>query len=253
MTGHEDGFTLLPAIDLIAGRSVRLQGADEKTSSLDADPRDVAAQFVGQGARWLHLADLDRAFGRADNQDLVCELIAAYPQVSIQVSGGLRTLQDAEPYLGAGAGRVNLASSALANPAALSAALAAAGGAISVSVDVRAGQLYARGEGILPLSFVEALDWLGERGAATVVVTDVERDGALSGPNLDVIVEARARTGATVIASGGISSLADLNQVAAVAQGAIVGKALYTGQLTVSGALAMLTQRTGHDPGERQR
>ncbi len=233
---------LLPAIDVRHGRVVRLsQGEAHRETVYGDDPLAVAERFADEGAGWLHLVDLDRAFGDGDNAALLGRVIAGLgSRLRVQVGGGFRTLEAIEPMLELGAARVVIGTAAVRSPELVPAAVERAGsGRLAVGIDARAGMVAIRG-------------WreeTGERaadvaarviaqGIRTLVYTDVARDGMLEGPDLAGAAALQA-LGADVIASGGVASLEDLRRARdAGLAGAIVGRAIYEGRFTVGAAVA---------------
>jgi phosphoribosylformimino-5-aminoimidazole carboxamide ribotide isomerase len=232
---------LFPAIDLRAGRVVRLaQGEAGHETRYHDDPVAQAEQFISAGARWIHVVDLDRAFGTGDNLAVIQAIASRMgTQVRIQVGGGLRSLAALEAVLGLGIARAILGTAAVTDPALVSGALARAGSErLAIGLDARAGKVAIRG-------WVETTDLRVEdvcrrvlaEGARTVVYTDVARDGMLTGPDIEG-AKRLTLLGARVIASGGVSTLDDLRAArAAGLTGAIVGRAIYEGKFTVAQAL----------------
>jgi 1-(5-phosphoribosyl)-5-[(5-phosphoribosylamino)methylideneamino] imidazole-4-carboxamide isomerase/N-(5'phosphoribosyl)anthranilate isomerase len=245
-------FTLLPAVDVADGRAVRLVQGRAGTETADADPRDAALAWQADGAEWIHLVDLDAAFGRGSNAPLLATVIDEL-DVGVQLSGGIRDQASLERALATGCERINLSTAALDNPAWCAQAIAAHGERIAVGLDVRVledadgrvqHRLVARGGTADVGELWATLEWLDSLGCARYVVTDVARDGMLGGPNLDLYRAVTSTTGAAVIASGGISSIDDLVALAAAGanlEGTIVGKALYAGHFTFPEALAAVT------------
>ena len=232
---------LLPAIDLRHGRVVRLsQGEAARETVYGGDPVGVAQRFVAEGARWLHVVDLDRAFGEGDNSELVGRVIAAVAGgARVQVGGGLRTLDRIEQALGLGAARVVIGTAAVREPELLTQALAVAGTErIAVGIDARDGIIAIRGWRETAGEPARAVaERAVEQGVSTLVYTDVARDGMLQGPDLDGALALQV-LGARVIASGGIASLDDLRGIReAGLAGAIVGRAIYEGRFTVGEAI----------------
>jgi phosphoribosylformimino-5-aminoimidazole carboxamide ribotide isomerase len=236
---------LLPAIDVRHGRVVRLsQGEAARETVYGDDPVAVAQRFVAEGARWVHVVDLDRAFSEGDNSELVGRVIAAVAgRARVQVGGGLRALDRIEQAFGLGAARVVIGTAAVREPELLTQALALAGTErIAVGIDARDGIIAIRGwretAGEPARTVAERVV---EQGVRTLVYTDVARDGMLQGPDLDGALALQA-LGAKVIASGGIASLDDLRRVReAGLAGAIVGRAIYEGRFSVRDAIAALT------------
>jgi 1-(5-phosphoribosyl)-5-[(5-phosphoribosylamino)methylideneamino] imidazole-4-carboxamide isomerase/N-(5'phosphoribosyl)anthranilate isomerase len=238
-----DRLELLPAVDVAAGRAVRLvQGAAGSETSY-GDPLAAALDWQAGGAEWVHLVDLDAAFGRGSNAAVLAEVAGALAGhgVKVEISGGIRDDASLDRALATGAVRVNLGTAALEDPDWTARAIAAHGDAIAVGLDVRGTTLAARGWTQDGGELWEVLARLEIAGCARYVVTDVTKDGTLRGPNLDLLRQVCARTGAPVVASGGIATLADLvalrGLVPAGLEGAIVGKALYAGAFTLPAAL----------------
>jgi 1-(5-phosphoribosyl)-5-[(5-phosphoribosylamino)methylideneamino] imidazole-4-carboxamide isomerase/N-(5'phosphoribosyl)anthranilate isomerase len=232
---------LLPAVDVAEGKAVRLTQGELGTETNYGDPVGAAADWANQGAEWIHLVDLDAAFGRGENRALLRRVINEVPGVKIELSGGIRDDASLDSALESGATRVNLGTAALEDPTWAASAIARFGEAIAVGLDVRGETLAARGWTKEGGNLWEVLDRLEEAGCARYVVTDVTRDGMLNGPNLDLLVSITQRTGKPVVASGGISSLDDLialrELVPTGVEGAIVGKALYAGKFTLEQAI----------------
>ncbi|ANF31080.1 1-(5-phosphoribosyl)-5-((5-phosphoribosylamino)methylideneamino)imidazole-4-carboxamide isomerase [Leifsonia xyli] len=234
-------LVLLPAVDVADGKAVRLtQGAAGSETSY-GDPVDAAAEWAEAGAEWIHLVDLDAAFGRGENRSLLKRVIHQVKGVSIELSGGIRDDESLEQALEAGASRVNLGTAALENPEWAAHAISQYGEAIAVGLDVRGTTLAARGWTREGGDLWEVLDRLEEAGCARYVVTDVTKDGTLRGPNLDLLRQVLDRTERPVVASGGISNLDDIAALRELVplglEGAIVGKALYAGAFTLPEAL----------------
>ncbi|TNC23925.1 bifunctional 1-(5-phosphoribosyl)-5-((5-phosphoribosylamino)methylideneamino)imidazole-4-carboxamide isomerase/phosphoribosylanthranilate isomerase PriA [Amycolatopsis alkalitolerans] len=238
-------FTLLPAVDVVDGQAVRLVQGEAGTGTSYGDPLDAALAWQRDGAEWIHLVDLDAAFGKGSNRELLARVVARL-DVQVELSGGIRDDQSLEAALATGARRVNLGTAALEDPEWTAKAVATYGDRVAIGLDVRitdAGhRLAARGWTRDGGDLWEVLDRLDRDGAARYVVTDVSKDGTLKGPNVELLGEVAARTDAPVIASGGVSSLDDLRALAALSadglEGAIVGKALYAGAFTLPEALA---------------
>ena len=232
---------LLPAVDVADGAAVRLVQGAAGTETGYGDPLAAALAWQRDGAQWIHLVDLDAAFGRGDNRDLLREVVARL-DVAVELSGGIRDDESLRAALATGAVRVNLGTAALESPEWVRAAIAEYGERIAVGLDVRGTTLAARGWTEDGGDLFQTMSRLDADGCARYVVTDVRRDGTLTGPNLDLLREVCARTSAAVVASGGVSSLDDLRAIAELAplgvEGAIVGKALYAGAFTLPEALA---------------
>jgi len=234
-------LVLLPAVDVADGKAVRLTQGEAGSETSYGDPVDAAAEWAALGAEWVHLVDLDAAFGRGDNRSLLRRVIEQSGGVKIELSGGIRDDASLESALEMGATRINLGTAALENPEWAAAAIARFGDAIAVGLDVRGTTLAARGWTEEGGDLWEVLDRLEDAGCARYVVTDVTKDGTLRGPNLDLLRDVVARTNRPVVASGGISNLDDLRAlrelVPSGVEGAIVGKALYAGAFTLPEAL----------------
>jgi len=234
-------LVLLPAVDVAAGAAVRLVQGEAGSETSYGDPLDAALEWQRGGAEWIHLVDLDAAFGRGDNRDLLASVVKKI-DVAVELSGGIRDDASLEAALATGAARVNLGTAALESPDWVRDAISRHGAKIAVGLDVRGTTLAARGWTQEGGDIWETLTRLDADGCARYVVTDVRRDGTLTGPNLELLREVCARTSKPVVASGGVSSLDDLRAIAALTgegvEGAIVGKALYAGAFTLPQALA---------------
>ena len=231
---------LLPAVDVKDGRAVRLvQGELEKESVYGA-PLEVALEFQTAGAEWLHLVDLDAAFGRGENSALLAEVVGKL-DIKVELSGGIRDDESLKRALATGCRRVNLGTAALEDPEWTARVIAEHGDRIAVGLDVRGHTLAARGWTKEGGDLFETLARLDRDGCARYVVTDVAKDGTLAGPNIELLKSVCAATSKPVIASGGISSLDDIAALTALVgtgvEGAIVGKALYAGKFTLEEAL----------------
>jgi 1-(5-phosphoribosyl)-5-[(5-phosphoribosylamino)methylideneamino] imidazole-4-carboxamide isomerase/N-(5'phosphoribosyl)anthranilate isomerase len=236
---------LHPAVDVSDGAAVRLvQGAAGSETSY-GDPLEAALAWQRDGAEWIHLVDLDAAFGRGSNRDLLAEVVGRL-DVAVELSGGIRDDASLEAALATGAVRVNLGTAALESPDWVQSAIEKYGDKVAVGLDVRGTTLAARGWTQEGGDLWETLARLDAHGCARYVVTDVHRDGTLTGPNLSLLRDVCARTSAPVVASGGVSSLDDLRSIAALTvlgvEGAIVGKALYAGAFTLPEALAVVRE-----------
>ena len=234
-------LVLLPAVDVADGKAVRLTQGEAGSETSYGDPVDAAAEWAEAGAEWIHLVDLDAAFGRGENRSLLTKVIRQVHGVSIELSGGIRDDASLEHALHAGATRVNLGTAALENPEWAASAISRYGEAIAVGLDVRGTTLAARGWTREGGDLWEVLERLEDAGCARYVVTDVTKDGTLRGPNLDLLRQVLDRTERPVVASGGISSLDDIAALRELVplglEGAIVGKALYAGAFTLPEAL----------------
>ncbi|CAN2238514.1 HisA Phosphoribosylformimino-5-aminoimidazole carboxamide ribonucleotide (ProFAR) isomerase [actinobacterium SCGC AAA044-D11] len=231
---------LLPAIDVKDGRAVRLvQGELAKESSYGL-PVEVAHDFVAQGAEWIHLVDLDAAFGIGSNFDLIQEVINGV-DIKIELSGGIRDEESLLRALSTGCTRVNLGTAAIENPEWTAKVISEYGPRIAVGLDVRGHTLAARGWTKEGGNLFEMLEILDRAGCERYIVTDVAKDGTLTGPNLELLKEVCAVTKAPVVASGGVSVIQDLIDLRSLTsigiEGAIVGKAIYSGSFTLTQAL----------------
>lgn len=235
-------LTLLPAIDVADGKAVRLVRGEAGSETSFGHPVDAARDFAAQGAEWIHLVDLDAAFGRGNNTSVIKKVIKAVrDEVSIELSGGIRDDDSLKAALSTGVKRINLGTAALENPQWTEAVISQYGEQIAIGLDVRGETLAARGWTSEGGNIWEVLERLEQAGAARYVVTDVNQDGTLKGPNIDLLRAVAERTDKPVIASGGVSSLDDIaalrELVPTGVEGAIVGKALYSGAFTLAAAL----------------
>ena len=232
---------LYPAIDLRGGRCVRLwQGDFDKETVYGADPVAVAERFVAAGARWLHVVDLDAARGDGDNLDVVLAIVKAV-RVRVETGGGVRD----DTLLRAGVDRVVLGSLAVTNRAYAAQLITENPGRVAIGLDHRDGELQVRGwEERGDVQLLDAVQWPEFAGAAAFIVTDIGRDGTLAGPDIDGLASVLEATDVDVIASGGVSSLSDIEALTSLEtggrqlEGVIVGKALYEGEFTVEEAMA---------------
>jgi phosphoribosylanthranilate isomerase len=233
-------LTLLPAVDVADGVAVRLVRGEAGTETRYGDPREAALAWQRDGAEWIHLVDLDAAFGRGSNRELIAEVVRSV-DVAVELSGGIRDDDSLDAALATGAARVNIGTAALEDPAWVRRAIDRVGERIAVGLDVRGTTLAARGWTRDGGELFDVLARLDADGCARYVVTDVRRDGTLTGPNIDLLRSVTSATPKPVIASGGVSSLDDLAAIATVpgVEGAIVGKALYAGAFTLPEALAV--------------
>ncbi len=236
-----DRLILLPAVDVADGKAVRLSQGVAGSETDYGSPLDAARAFIDAGAEWIHLVDLDAAFSRGENRDIIREVVTNSKDVKIELSGGIRDTPSLEAALTAGAERVNLGTAALENPDWTAEVISKYGDKIAVGLDVRGTTLAARGWTEDGGDLFEVLERLEQAGCPRYVVTDVTKDGMLLGPNIDMLKEVMQRTNKPVIASGGISSLEDLEKLRALVplglEGAILGKALYAGKFTLEQAL----------------
>ncbi len=241
MSQDSPPLTLLPAVDVSGGQAVRLVQGAAGTETDYGDPLDAALAWQKAGAQWIHLVDLDAAFGRGSNGPELAGLIGRL-DVAVELSGGIRDDAALAAALATGCARVVVGTAAMENPDWVRRAIGEHGDRIAVGLDVRGTRLAARGWTTDGGELADALDRLEADGCQRYVVTDIEKDGMLRGPNLDLLRRVCARTDKPVVASGGVSSLADLRAIASLTplgvEGAIVGKALYAGAFTLSDALA---------------
>jgi 1-(5-phosphoribosyl)-5-[(5-phosphoribosylamino)methylideneamino] imidazole-4-carboxamide isomerase/N-(5'phosphoribosyl)anthranilate isomerase len=236
-------LTLLPAVDVADGQAVRLvQGAAGSETGY-GDPLEAALAWQNDGAEWVHLVDLDAAFGRGSNAGLLAEVVGRL-DVQVELSGGIRDDESLTRALATGAARVNIGTAALEDPDWCDRVAAEYGDRVAIGLDVRGRTLSARGWTRDGGDLFEVLERLDKAGAARYVVTDITKDGMMRGPNLDLLRDVCARTTRPVIASGGVSTLDDLRALATLepagVEGVIAGKALYAGAFTVREALAAL-------------
>jgi len=244
------GMQLLPAVDVADGQAVRLVQGEAGSQTSYGDPLEAALQWQRDGARWVHLVDLDAAFGRGSNRALLARVVGEL-DVDVELSGGIRDDASLVAALNTGCRRVNLGTAALESPDWVRRAIATYGDRIAVGLDVRGTTLSARGWTQDGGELFEVLERLDRDGCARYVVTDVRRDGTLTGPNVELLQQVCAATTKPVVASGGVSTLADLRVLAGVTgvEGAIIGKALYAGAFTLPEALAAIGGRPAQDAG----
>ena len=232
---------LLPAVDVASGQAVRLTQGEAGTEENFGHPVQAALDWINAGAEWIHLVDLDAAFGRGNNREVIAQVIEQSGDTKIELSGGIRDDASLGAAIELGATRVNLGTAALENPEWTAEVIRAHGEKIAVGLDVRGTTLAARGWTQEGGDLFEVLERLEEAGCARYVVTDVTKDGTLRGPNLELLKSVLARTKKPVVASGGISSLDDIRNLKALVplglEGAILGKSLYAGRFTLQQAL----------------
>lgn len=233
---------LLPAVDVKDGRAVRLVQGELSAETAYGNPLEVALEFQSAGAEWLHLVDLDAAFGRGENSALLAEVVGKL-DIHVELSGGIRDDETLQRALATGCRRVNLGTAALEDPEWTAKVISQHGDRIAVGLDVRGHVLAARGWTKEGGDLFETIERLERDGCARYVVTDVTKDGTLKGPNLQLLQEVCNVTKKPVVASGGISSLADIAALVSLnahgVEGAIVGKALYAGAFTLQEALEL--------------
>ena len=230
---------LLPAVDVANGQAVRLVQGEAGSETDYGDPLEAALAWQEQGAQWIHLVDLDAAFGRGSNADLLAEVVGRL-DIDVGMSGGIRDDDSLGTALATGCRRVNIGTAALEQPEWCAEVIARHGDRVAIGLDVRGTTLAARGWTQEGGELFQTLARLDAQGCARYVVTDVKRDGTLSGPNLQLLRDVSTATDRPVVASGGVSTLDDLRAIAGVpgVEGAIVGKALYAGAFTLPEALA---------------
>ena len=232
---------ILPAIDVKEGVAIRLiQGELDKQSKY-GDPIEIATQFVASGASWIHLVDLDAAFGLGNNFEVLASVIKSV-DIKIELSGGIRDDESLNRALSTGCTRINLGTAALEQPEWTESVIKKHGDKIAVGLDVRGRQLSARGWTKSGGDLFEAITRLDKAGCARYVLTDITRDGTLTGPNLELLKEVTSFTKTPIVASGGISSLSDVKALTQLTndgvEGVIIGKALYAGAFTLAQVLA---------------
>ncbi len=241
-------FELLPAVDVADGVAVRLVQGEAGTETAYGDPLAAALAWQDAGAQWIHLVDLDAAFGRGSNHEQLAQVVGAL-DVDVELSGGIRDDASLRAALATGCRRVNIGTAALEHPVWCAQAIAEHGDRVAVGLDVRGTTLAARGWTREGGELFEVLARLDAEGCARYVVTDVRRDGTMTGPNANLLRDVCAATDRPVVASGGVSSLADLELLAGLhdlgVEGAIVGKALYAGAFTLPEALAAVAAVAG--------
>lgn len=238
---------LLPAVDVADGKAVRLVQGEAGSETSYGSPVEAAATFIAAGAEWIHLVDLDAAFGRGNNRELIAEVVDAASNVKIELSGGIRDDESLDAALQLGVARVNLGTAALEDPNWTARVIERHGDQIAVGLDVRGTTLAARGWTREGGDLFEVIARLEDAGCARYVVTDVTKDGTLRGPNIDLLRSVMLRTSKPVVASGGISSLEDIRQLRELVgdglEGAILGKALYANQFSLEEALAIASAK----------
>jgi len=237
---------LLPAVDVASGKAVRLTQGEAGSEEDFGHPLEAAKAWISAGAEWIHLVDLDAAFGRGDNREVIADVVSQSEGVKIELSGGIRDDESLARAIALGATRVNLGTAALENPEWTARAIAQYGDQIAVGLDVRGTTLAARGWTQEGGDLFEVLSRLEEAGCARYVVTDVTKDGTLKGPNLELLKSVMEKTGKPVVASGGIATLDDIEALRELVplglEGAILGKSLYAGRFTLEQALAVASK-----------
>jgi 1-(5-phosphoribosyl)-5-[(5-phosphoribosylamino)methylideneamino] imidazole-4-carboxamide isomerase/N-(5'phosphoribosyl)anthranilate isomerase len=234
---------LLPAVDVADGQAVRLVQGAAGSETAYGDPLEAALAWQNDGAEWIHLVDLDAAFGKGSNAELLAEVVRRL-DVKVELSGGIRDDESLTRALATGAQRVNIGTAALEDPEWCDRICGEYGDRVAIGLDVRGRTLSARGWTRDGGDLYEVLARLDKAGASRYVVTDITKDGTMRGPNLDLLREVCAATDKPIIASGGVSTLDDLRALATLepvgVEGVIAGKALYAGAFTVREALAVL-------------
>ncbi|GAB2758565.1 bifunctional 1-(5-phosphoribosyl)-5-((5-phosphoribosylamino) methylidenea mino)imidazole-4-carboxamide isomerase/phosphoribosylanthranilate isomerase PriA [Nocardioides salsibiostraticola] len=237
-----DYLELLPAVDMADGQAVQLVQGVAGSEKHFGDPVEAAMRWQDAGAEWIHLVDLDAAFGRGHNRELQAQIVGRL-DINVEMSGGIRDQESLEAAMATGCRRVNIGTAALEQPEWCAAAIAEYGDRVAVGLDVRGRTLAARGWTRDGGDLYEVLSRLDGEGCARYVVTDVNKDGMLQGPNLDLLRAVCAATDRPVVASGGITELADLEALQGLVgqgvEGAIIGTALYEGRFTLPEALAL--------------
>jgi phosphoribosylanthranilate isomerase len=238
---------LLPAVDVAGGQAVQLVQGVAGSEKRFGDPVEAALHWQRRGAEWIHLVDLDAAFGRGHNRELLAEIVGML-DIKVEMSGGIRDDASLTAAMAAGCRRVNIGTAALEQPAWCAAVIASYGDRVAVGLDVRGRTLAARGWTEEGGDLYDVLARLDGEGCARYVVTDVDKDGMLAGPNLALLRSVCAATDRPVVASGGITELSDLAAIAELVplgvEGAIVGTALYEGRFTLEDALALTGSAT---------
>jgi phosphoribosylanthranilate isomerase len=236
---------LLPAVDVADGQAVRLVQGELGTETSYGSPLDAALAWQEQGAEWIHLVDLDAAFGKGSNRELLKEVTAKL-DIKVELSGGIRDDESLNNALATGAARINLGTAALEDPDWTAKVIGQHGDKIAIGLDVRGRNLAARGWTKEGGELIETLQRLDKDNAARYVVTDVTKDGTLQGPNTALLKEILDYTKKPVIASGGIAQLSDIAELRQLTnigvEGAIVGKALYAQKFTLKDALKIANQ-----------
>ena len=233
---------LLPAVDVADGHAVQLVQGVAGSEKRFGDPAEAALNWQARGAEWVHLVDLDAAFGRAPNRELLARIVGVL-DIDVEMSGGIRDDESLEAALSTGCRRVNLGTAALEHPQWCAAAIAEHGDRVAVGLDVRGKTLVARGWTREGGDLYDVLSRLDAEGCARYVVTDVHKDGMLQGPNIELLRSVCGATDKPVVASGGVTELGDLTALASLVEegveGAIIGTALYEGRFALEDALAL--------------
>lgn len=237
-----DYLELLPAVDIAGGQAVQLVQGVAGSEKKFGDPIEAALRWQDAGAEWLHLVDLDAAFGRGSNRDLQAQIIGAL-DIDVEMSGGIRDDESLKAAMDAGCRRVNIGTAALESPEWCARAIGEYGDRIAIGLDVRGRTLAARGWTREGGDLYDVLARLDSEGCARYVLTDVNKDGMLQGPNIELLRDVCAATDRPVVASGGVTTLDDIRALKELVpvgvEGAIVGTALYEGRFTIEEALAL--------------
>jgi 1-(5-phosphoribosyl)-5-[(5-phosphoribosylamino)methylideneamino] imidazole-4-carboxamide isomerase/N-(5'phosphoribosyl)anthranilate isomerase len=246
-----DYLELLPAVDIKGGQAVQLVQGVDGSERIFGDPIDAALRWQESGAEWLHLVDLDAAFGHGNNRELQAEIVGRL-DIRVEMSGGIRDDESLDAAMTTGCTRVNIGTAALEQPEWCAKAIATWGDRVAIGLDVRGTTLAARGWTRDGGDLYETLERLDAEGCARYVVTDVNKDGMLQGPNLELLRDVCARTDAPVVASGGVTTLDDIRALMKLVplgvEGAIAGTALYEGRFTIEEALALTKGATKGAP-----
>ncbi|MCW2829073.1 MAG: phosphoribosyl isomerase [Marmoricola sp.] len=242
-----DHLELLPAVDIAGGQAVQLVQGVAGSEKRFGDPVEAALRWQEAGAEWIHLVDLDAAFGRGDNRDLLAKIVGTL-DIDVEMSGGIRNDDSLGAAMAAGSRRVNIGTAALEAPGWCARVIQKYGDRVAIGLDVRGQTLAARGWTRDGGNLYDVLERLDAEGCARYVVTDVNKDGMLQGPNLELLRDVCSRTDRPVVASGGITELADLEALMGLVgegvEGAIIGTALYEGRFTLTDALDLTRGRT---------
>jgi phosphoribosylanthranilate isomerase len=230
---------LYPAVDIKSGKAARLTKGQIDSTENFGDPAEVVNQFIEAGSKWIHLVDLDAAFGTGTNKEIIKE-ITSFPNIAFQLSGGINNQTSLDFAISTNANQINLATSALHDLKWVEEVMQKYGSRLSVSLDVDAGsnQLIARGSGDNLGNLFQMIKRLDSIGCHRYILTDINADGALTGSNFDLIEKVTAVTDAAIISSGGVSSIDDLLKLRELQiAGVVLGKALYGGQIDLVSAL----------------
>ena len=241
-SGMHQHLVLLPAVDVVSGQSVRLVQGRAGSEIVHGTPVDAIRSFVDEGATWIHLVDVDAAFGRPNNAVLLEEVVHQFRDVvNIELAGGITNEASLKRAVKSGCQRVILGTAALRDLEWTRKAIDEYGDRVALSLDVKGSRLSARGAGWEGGDLLDTLAWLDDVGCARYIITDVEKDGTMRGPNGSLLATVCGATARPVIASGGVSSLDDVRELLGMVEngieGAIVGRALYDGAMSLAAAL----------------